>query len=341
MGRVDDRRRRPAAVSGRRWYSDEPIMSYQCEGCVNRIPDSQSDCATCSRSYPLWQDFGTATAGFATIYVDVTTRLRGIATKAPVDQRNTDWVLYMIQSFHNQFLTWQWKPATRGYLAGFHRRRSPRLFSLSGDVYLHIAYDLPRVIADSLSRRGPDDFNVEVMDPTNRYDARVLYLSAGPEFYEVLEKHATTFSVAGFFAFPAIIGRKLSALHVLGHWVIALRNTAWIHAEALCDSPNRTQLEDRLLDAVLQAATTATSSRWNPARWSIPAPILMLSMVAILAGCGAPLAFDAALLTALGVLIVYAAIIYGLTVRAIDTLGREIFDRVSPVFAEESSSTPA
>lgn len=295
----------------------------------------------CSRAYPLWQDFGTATAAFATIYRDVTTRLRGIATKAHIDQRNTNWVLYLVQSFHNQYLTWQWKPAIRAYLTDFHRRRSPKLFSLSGDVYLHIAYDLPRVIADSLSRPGPDDFNVQVIDPTNRFDARVLYLSAGPEFYEVLEQHATTFSVAGFFAFPAIIGRKLSALQVLGHWVIALRNTAWIHAEALCDSVNRTQREDQLLNAVLQAATTATSSRWNPARWSIPAPILMLSIVAILAGCGAPMAFDAVLLTALGVLIVYAAIIYGLTVRAIDTLGREIFDRVSAVFAEESSSPRA
>jgi hypothetical protein len=315
-------------------------MTFKCSNGPHRVPDSQSLCPSCNTSFDIWPRFGAATTGFATIYADVTGRLRAMAQSKSTDAQNTAWLLYLIQSFHNQYLAWQWKPGLRAYLEGFHRRRVPRLFALSGDVYLHISYDLPRVIADSLKLAGKDDFALGVTQPTNLFDARALYLNGGPEFYNVLDDHAASFSVSGFFAFPAAVARKLSALRVLGHWVIALRSVAWIHAENLVDSANRAILEDRLFEEIASAASATLNSPWNPARWSIPAPVLAIATVAVLGGCAAPTDTGTGVLAVVAGLVAYAALIYGLTIRAIDSLGNDIFKRVSTVFLAESKEHP-
>jgi len=319
-------------------------MSYRCPKCPAAVyvPDSGRACWNCGERAELWQDFSTATTAFSAIYSDVTGRLRAIASRPTVQDTNRQWFDYLIHGFHDQYLAWQWKPDVRAYLLGFHRARVPRLFSLSGDVYLHISYDLPRVIATSLGNVPADDFGVIPRPPSSVEDGSILYLAATDEFFKVLDKHAVSYQVSGLLALPAAIARSLLALRVLGFWVIALRNAAWIHAQVLAKSVVRDKLEESLITSVRAAAADALKSPWNPARWSIPTPQLLaffLSFV-FLGGASAsePLTMIAVVVA---VIALYSMSVYALTVRSIDRLGRAIYNAANAVFESALSNETA
>jgi hypothetical protein len=163
----------------------------------------------------------------------------------------------LIRGFDAEFLNWEKaKGATADYLYRLDESSVHDDVRLAGHVFLHIAYDLPRVLADTfLARKGIQS------------TGRTAFIRPNPRFLKVFLAHLKSgrLGVLGWF-----VGH-VDAMRVLGFWVIALRMTAWIHAEALAEAHDpqnptnrdkRNDLEARMADGLHRAADRALSQRW-------------------------------------------------------------------------------
>jgi len=192
-----------------------------------------------------------ATLGFRHIYDDVTAtfikyiasaRLAGIAT---LDEEA--WFTQLIVSFEEAFQQW---PVTgnadiQQYLALFEAPHVPRQLRLAGHVFLHVAYDLPRKIAQSFA----------LYPLLNRESQRLIFLRPAPLLRDVFLRQARE-GTLGFLARPLGYFKPLT---ILGYWVFALRCVAWMHAENLQLNP---ALENDLASALLRSAQEALTEPW-------------------------------------------------------------------------------
>ena len=89
---------------------------------------------------------------------------------------------------------------------------------LAAHAYLHIAFDLPRVISTTLPPQG-----------ANRVSMRRAFLRPGPVFLEAFRAHARSGKLGRLAKF---LGR-FEVTRALGYWVLTLRTVAWVQAELL------------------------------------------------------------------------------------------------------------
>jgi hypothetical protein len=169
------------------------------------------------------------------------------------------------------FEAWEYKSEVRDYLLRFKQRGVFSVYQLIGHAYLHIAYDLPRVIADSHTNTygSPltDPLGVEIPQAIPMDRARLIYLAPGPDFLALMQKTSGWWSVAGVFSLSKIIPGRKSLMGTFGYWVVALQTVAWIHADNLRESGTRISLEEKLLESVKQAAIEVDRQRRNPFGW--------------------------------------------------------------------------
>jgi hypothetical protein len=200
---------------------------------------------------------------FHLFYDDVKTRLEAYVSEAAAQKEITSdeavWFSDLIKAFEDAYNDWPTHktPAISKYLACFRKGFQSRLFRVAGHAFLHIAYDLPRVIAKSL-----------VLNPSlDRQSLRRIFLRPSPVFGDVFLRRARQGKLG---LFPRALGvPKIGA--ILGYWALTLRSVAWIHAEVLADleiSPRgttRAALEVALAKGIVAAGEKASSplAVWN------------------------------------------------------------------------------
>jgi hypothetical protein len=190
---------------------------------------------------------------FLSLYDDVTVALRSFVRAGLKHGSMTKdeqlWFEQLIGGFDGKFK--DWPNAKRGtaigeYLRLFDARRVSKPLRVAGHAFLHVAYDLPRVIADSLNSRPA----------TDRPRLRSLFLMPGPVFRERFMAQAR----AGTFGVLLRPVGHLRPAEILAYWLLSLRSVAWIHAETLADSGGlRPTLESQLADGLLEAGKAGTT----------------------------------------------------------------------------------
>ena len=170
-------------------------------------------------------------------------------SKKEINQIESDWFKAIVQGFTNEYNKW---PTTneahiRKYL-DLYNNTSSRILRVSSHAFLHVAYDLPRVLADNMNIKG-----------TNRIRLRNLFLRPTPLFRQTFSRHVKDgglgFIFRPFGATPPV--------EMLAYWVIALRSVAWIHAEILADNPrSRKHYEANLAQALFKAGDEAYGKFW-------------------------------------------------------------------------------
>lgn len=237
----------------------------------------------------LSKQFAEATQPFVTVYTKVTNNLRLYITQAisdnDIQEPEGDWLEWLVRAFWRSYQKWETTRDLEAYFDRFHRWPSPNALRLMAHAYLHIAYDLPRDIANSLIYAGPRQS--PVAQPTNPPTvdlnrARKIYLRQTSLFARLTVEFSRTWGTAGALClFGWILPR--SFFDVLSTWVPALRNDAWIHGEMLkdADPSTRVRMETQLLEAVKQAASEVMGPHWNPFTWPrrFQAPVLFAGIV--------------------------------------------------------------
>lgn len=190
--------------------------------------------------------------GFGGLYSEVTTQLSAFMDKAVADgeasANDKQWFVAIVAGFRAEFAAWptSQNQHIRAYLALF-RSASP-LMRVAGHAFLHVAYDLPRVLAKHMHHAG-----------TDRNDLRNLFLRPAPLFRQVVLDYLGQGKLGNTFR-P--IG-KFRSLEILAYWLIALRSVAWIHAEIIADRGHlRAHYESNLAIALYKAGHHARSRLW-------------------------------------------------------------------------------
>jgi hypothetical protein len=177
---------------------------------------------------------------FARLYGSVTEELvryvnKGLA-ETRISQPQADWFRWLIEKFAEEFQSWDSAPAPiRHYLDLFNHDVSHRV-RLSAHAFLHVAYDLPRIVARTLRRIPRSD----------RLVYRSLFLRPAPLFRQVFLEQARR-GYLGLLARP--LG-YLKAGEILSYWLLSLRSVAWIQAESLADSAHWEAMEYELARAI-------------------------------------------------------------------------------------------
>ncbi|MET0984306.1 MAG: hypothetical protein ABW034_02755 [Steroidobacteraceae bacterium] len=184
---------------------------------------------------------------FRGLYDAVTQRLWDFALdlehKSRFSTADLQWFWDIITGFTHEFAQWPSAPSgpIRDYLDCLENRNVSSAFRVAGHAFLHVAYDLPRVIADNLAGKGPAD----------RMRLRSMFLRPNPVFRELFMDQVRQ-GLMGFFARP--LG-YLKPAEILSYWLLTLRTVAWIHAETLVDAgAGRPTLEQQLAHGLLNAA---------------------------------------------------------------------------------------
>lgn len=183
---------------------------------------------------------------FDKLYKEVTEALRSYVqegrSKGEISNQEKLWFEALIKGFQNEFDAW---PGYKNnhpyrYLELFSPSHVSPTLRLAAHAFLHVAYDLPRVIADNL-------------DPGNlqqRPRLRSLFLRPAPLFRQVFTEQLR----AGLFGTVLRPVGYLKSVEIIAYWVLCLRSVAWIHAETLIDSPQgRPSLELDLAKGLLKA----------------------------------------------------------------------------------------
>jgi hypothetical protein len=161
------------------------------------------------------------------------------------------WFRDLIQGFQNEFRLW---PSYANndqarYLQLFEAPGVDPQLRLAAHAFLHIAYDLPRVISRTIGNPG---FPL-------RSQYRTIFVRPGGLFLKAFVSHAR----AGEFGFLGRLLGRFEPVRMLAYWVIALRSVAWIHAEILADAGgNSVVLERRMAQALLAAGHEAIRHSW-------------------------------------------------------------------------------
>ena len=191
---------------------------------------------------PPWDRFETSTKPFRNLYNLVTDELRTYAAALPGGERGSDyiWFKYLIDGFEAEYQKWPTSPHIRPYLTRVDQlKKASRLVLYA---YLHIAYDLPRVLADSFS---------EPHIP-GRLRCKEIFATANYIFTEAFDVCSRSWSTFGVNSIPPTILKALnrswftSFAQAFGSWPIMLRNEAWDLAQRLAAAGDRQIMEEKL-----------------------------------------------------------------------------------------------
>src|SRR5262245_11896608 len=98
------------------------------------------------RELGVFQEFAAETRPFRLLYDEVTELMQ--LQSEGLEGKERLWFESLIQGFQTEYEAWPKKPHVIRYL--IRLRGSWQLLRVMAHTFLHIAYDLPRVIADSL-----------------------------------------------------------------------------------------------------------------------------------------------------------------------------------------------
>jgi hypothetical protein len=165
----------------------------------------------------------TRVAAFESLYDEITKQIEKYRDdgKNGLSDNEREWLTTLIIGFRERFKNWI--PEETTYLRTIYERKRSDTFVLAAHAYLHIAYDLPLVIAGTLGPRTGS-----ITPPLNEHRARQLFLSLRETFERAFRSSWSK---------PTLV-KLLQAIDqgqgrpVFTSWVIQLRNGAWHSA---CD----------------------------------------------------------------------------------------------------------
>jgi len=203
-----------------------------------------------------WPQYRENTASFRLLYDSMTEELSKYAGGLPA-RNEREWFQELIEGFEREFEAWERNLRLRRCLERIAGVRTQAL-RVIGHAYIHIGYDLPRVIADSFSHRQAHEVS----------RLQECYLDATNVVRETFEAAATKRSIFGGYGPVFWIVRRAPIVRYLdlGAWAIRLRERSWDAAERLRDSPNRHADEAEMWREV-EAKLRSATEHWNPLRW--------------------------------------------------------------------------
>jgi hypothetical protein len=100
---------------------------------------------------PPWPLFAQSTRSFKRLYEQLTIQLEETKCSLPLEQEQR-WLQYLIDHFESEYFAWERKPELRKYLEITEQSSGrSKLLRVLGHAYLHLCYDLPRVLANSFT----------------------------------------------------------------------------------------------------------------------------------------------------------------------------------------------
>lgn len=198
------------------------------------------------------------TSRFHSIYDAVTADLRNYlweehtASPSRLSTQEMAWFEFLIYHFQREYKSWPQSAEPRVITYLDTAEKCGADLKLAAHVFLHVAYDLPRMICLSFEQYGG-------MDP----GWRGVFVRPGPRFLRVFQQQMRdgTFGMLG-----RLVG-QLDAAQALGYWLIALRSVAWIHAETLHDIQRSRgyqllHVHRRMIDAMNTSLNEARKKPW-------------------------------------------------------------------------------
>jgi hypothetical protein len=228
----------------------------------------------------------------------VTGKVAAYRTTDPDERR---WLDSLIDGFQAERDVWDRTPELNPYFLRCTRLKH-RLLHLAVCAFLHISYDLPRVIADRWPGSAPWP------DPS-AVKGQWVFFDLASSFPESLQEIAAERRVMGYPSrFTWLI--PPTAMEALGHWVLHLRTAAWIHARLLHEDPGGRAFRERKMREAMVAALRRVSDRtpWSGALLHPPNPRAPATGVPAVFGLMAA-DFDRAWLGAAGIALIGAAAI--------------------------------
>lgn len=180
---------------------------------------------------------------FDVTYSEVSRQVRHLH-QTLTDPIEKQWVKDLICNFQIEADKWDSKTDLVVYRRLTYELRL-KILQLGAAAYLHISYDLPRVLASQWPGSGPSG-----LIPLSRVEK--IYNEIGSYFPDVIDDIQIMPEVAGVSRVPL---RWQAAKSVMRLWVGRLRDGAWKHAEKLQQMPplQRSTVERMMLDEITNA----------------------------------------------------------------------------------------
>jgi hypothetical protein len=199
---------------------------------------------------------------FDQIYRTVTARMWDRACRLPLNSER-NWLTQIVVDFQRERDRWPDSPPLDPYRIQWERLRF-RVVRLVASVFLHVSYDLPRVLAINWPARG--EWAGGPSEPRGEW----LYIDLRSIFSDVLSTSARRLQVTGVYA-PILWCVPLPLIHNVDHWVGRLREAAWRHGRTLADldAPDRADTEQRMIQAMSPALGEVNNLPWT---FTLPEP---------------------------------------------------------------------
>lgn len=215
------------------------------------------------------------TSSFLALYRQVTNMIHDHAKSHGWAEPERVFIDYLVAGFFEEYRDWQMKPTTGAYLKLFSSPSHLDALRVVAHAYLHIAYDLPRVLAQSFQDVRPPLIPIDAPARINRF----LELQDGLK--RVLDAAGSDTRIMGGLAHAIrLIPWRSHFLDVFGNWILVLRSNAFLHAEVLAaDTRLRPTREQHLFVSVYKAAWKVRDEQWwNPVFWlsGLPSPGLTM-----------------------------------------------------------------
>src|SRR5262249_21151167 len=126
----------------------------------------------------------------------------------------------LVSGFYDRFVRW---PSDEPEYLSLLYTQNWGTFTVAGHAYLHVSYDLPVVIADTLPPKFQSD-----TDPESQTRAANIYLSLEKAFRDAVQSNWDKPLLIKF-----LLWRPFEFDLIFLGWLIELRRGAWIHAEML------------------------------------------------------------------------------------------------------------
>jgi hypothetical protein len=212
---------------------------------------------------------------FDNVYRDVTEnmeRLRGSQRDANLRQ----WLKNLIDGFKSERNKWDQNVDIFPYTIIASQLKFKYLKFAAG-AYLHISYDLPRVIADFFPDRNPGKIGGRKL----YIDTMVLYRNIGGVFPEISRNAVRDKEVMGVFSYIYFVLNAFGFNHLSDLWMRDARLTAWYNADLLKQQNPRLRpySEKIMLKAMTQALKdTCDLNPWAVTNFQPPAGAGLLSI---------------------------------------------------------------
>ena len=261
-----------------------------------------------------------------------------------VDDECREWLEALITGFQSERGDWDKDEAgLEGYWAACTQLKL-QILHLTACAYLHVSYDLPRVIADNWP-------GADCVVPTE-VAGTLCFFDLAPVFDEAFRKAARQYDAIGVFSiFTRFL--PIDAVSIASNWVLNLRSTAWSHAFVLHKEPDLRSLREIKMREAMSAALWNVSNLkpWtgllsspdmrlhSPASAGLSLALLhnvsMVDIDHILEGAGTTAAIGG--LTA--ALAMQQVRRQGHVLRFVDELGRRTLEYVTRAIADPKSAS--